>query len=131
MKIIIHGQILWNYGLLVMVLRIILLLWACIPEDKRPQWRKSDVLLYNILRQSIDAKTLYNIGSYKTCYYLWNHVKKLYINDILRLYRVISSITNLKQPDMDLFSYDGQMSALKDELASILTKSTNVEASPS
>ena len=41
-----------------------------IPEDKRTQWKKTDVLLCNILRQSIDAKTLYNIGAYKTCYTL-------------------------------------------------------------
>ena len=41
-----------------------------IPEDKRIQWKKTDVLLCNILRQSIDAKTLYNIGAYKTCYTL-------------------------------------------------------------
>ena len=34
-------------------------------EDKRPQWRNTDVLLYNILRQSIDTKTLYNIRVYK------------------------------------------------------------------
>ena len=50
--------------------------------------------------------------------------------DILRLYLVIYSIANLKQPDMDLYLYDGHMSALKDELASILSKSTNAEASP-
>ena len=36
-------------------------------EDKRPQWRKIDALLCNILQQCIDAKTLYNIGAYKTC----------------------------------------------------------------
>ena len=41
-----------------------------IPEDQRPQWRKIDALLCNILWQSIDAKTLYNIGAYKTCYTL-------------------------------------------------------------
>ena len=41
-------------------------------EDKHPQWRKIDALLCNILRQSIHAKTLYNIGAYKTCYTLWN-----------------------------------------------------------
>ena len=29
-----------------------------IPEDKRTQWKKTDALLCNILRQSIDAKTL-------------------------------------------------------------------------
>ena len=38
-----------------------------IPEDQIAQWRKTDVLLCNILRQSIDTKTLYNIRAYKTC----------------------------------------------------------------
>ena len=78
-----------------------------IPEDKRTQWKKIDALLCNILRQSIDAKTLYNIGAYKTCYTLWNKVNKLYINNIQRLYRVISSIANLKQLGMDISSYGG------------------------
>ena len=78
-----------------------------IPENQRPQWRKTDVLLCNILRQSIDVKTLYNIETYKTCYTLWNQVKKLYTNDIQRLYWVISSIANLKQLGMDISSYDG------------------------
>ena len=96
-------------------------------EDKRTQWKKPDALLCNILQQSIDAKTLYNIGAYNTCYTLWNQVKKLYTNDIQRLYWVISSISNLKQLGMDISSYGGQMSALKDELISILPKSTNTE----
>ena len=39
-------------------------------EDKRTQWKKTDALLCNILRQSIDVKTLYNIGAYKTYYTL-------------------------------------------------------------
>ena len=43
-----------------------------IPEDKHTQWKKTDGLLCNILRQSIDAKTLYNIGAYKTCYTILN-----------------------------------------------------------
>ena len=29
-----------------------------IPEDQRPQWRKNDALLCNILRQFIDVKTI-------------------------------------------------------------------------
>ena len=73
-----------------------------IPEDKRTQWKKTYALLCNILRQSIDVNTLYNIGAYKTCYTLWNQVKKLYTNDIQRLYRVISFIANLKQLGMDI-----------------------------
>ena len=100
-----------------------------IPKDKRTLWKKTESLLCNILRQSIDAKTLYNIGAYKTYYTLWNQVKKLYTNDIQCLYRVISSIANLKQLSMDISSYGGRMSALKDELVSILPKSTNVETS--
>ena len=101
------------------------------PEDKCPQWQQIDALLCNILQQSINAKTLYNIGAYKTCYTLWNKVKKLYTNDIQHLYRVISSIDNLKQSSMDISSYGGRMSALKDELASIFPKSTNAETSQS
>ena len=54
-------------------------------------------------------------------------MKKLDTNDIQHLYQVISSITNLKHPGMDISSYGGRMSALKDELVSILLKSTNAE----
>ena len=100
-----------------------------ISEDKCTQWKKTNALLCNILRQSIDAKTLYNIGAYKTCYTLWNQVKKLYPSASQRLYRVISSIANLKQLSVDISSYSGRMSALKDELVSIFPKSTNVDTS--
>ena len=81
--------------------------YTSIPEDKCTKWKKTNALLCNILRQSIDAKTLYNIGAYKTCYTLWNQVKKLFTNDIQHLYRVISSIANLKQLCVDISSYGG------------------------
>ena len=96
-------------------------------EDQHPQWRKIDALLCNILQQSIDTKTLYNIVAYKTCYTLCNQVKKVYTNDIQCLYRVISSIANLKQLRMNVSSYGGRMSTFKDELVSILPKSSNTE----
>ena len=54
-------------------------------------------------------------------------MKKLYTNDIQRLYRVISSIANLKQLGMDISSYGGRIPALKDELVSILPKSSNTK----
>ena len=58
-------------------------------------------------------------------------MKKLYTNDIQCLYQVISSISNLKQLDMDTSFYGGQIYALKDALVSILPKSTNAETSQS
>ena len=110
-------------------MRIILLLWTQVSQKINVLSGENDALLRNILRQSIDAKTLYNIGAYKTCYTLWNQVKKLYTNDIQRLYRVISSIDNLKPLGMDISSYGGRMSTLKDELVPILPKSTNTQTS--
>ena len=128
MKIISHGQTQWTFGLLVMDVRIILLLRTQV-FLKINVLIGTDALLCNILRQSIDAMTLYNIGAYKTLYTLWNQVKKLYTNDIQRLYRVISSIANLKQLGMDISSYGGRMFVLKDELISILAKFTNTKTS--
>ena len=58
-------------------------------------------------------------------------MKKLYTNDIQHLYWVISSIANLKWLGIDISSYGGQMSAFKDELVSILPKSTNAKTSQS
>ena len=72
---------------------------------------------------------LYNIEAHKTCYTLRNQEKKLYTNDIQRLYWVISSIANLKQLGMYISSYGGRMSTLKNELVSILPKSTNAKIS--
>ena len=40
---------------------------SSVEEDKRPQWRKHDTLLCNILQQSIEPKTLDNLGNYQTC----------------------------------------------------------------
>ena len=57
-------------------------------------------------------------------------MKKLNTNDIQRLYWAISSIANFKQLGMDTSSYGGRMSSLKDELVSILPKSTNAKTSP-
>ena len=89
-----------------MVVRIILLLWTQVfLKINVLNGKKIDVLLCNILRQSIDAKTLYDIGAYKTYYTLWNQVKKVYTNDIQRFYQVISSIANLEQLSMYISSY--------------------------
>ena len=42
-----------------------------VEEDKCPQWWKHDTLLRNILQQSIEPKTLNNLGDYQTCQPFW------------------------------------------------------------
>ena len=71
------------------------------------------------------------LGPIKLTTPLTNQVKKLYTNDIRCLYLVIFSIANLKQLGMGISSYGGRRSTLKDELTSILPKSTNTKTSQS
>ena len=80
---------------------------SSVAADKRPQWRKHDALLCNILQQSIESKTLDNLKDYQTCQPLWTQAKNLYINDVQRLYHVISSVDSLEQPGMELSSFVG------------------------
>ena len=100
---------------------------SSVEEGKRPQWRKHDALLCNILQQSIEPKTLDNLGDYQTCQPLWTQAKNLYTNDVQRLYRVLSSVDSLAQPGMELSSFVGRMSALKNELLSVLHKVTDAK----
>ena len=69
---------------------------SSVDADKRPQWRKHDALLCNILQQSIEPKTLDNLGDYQTCQPLWTQAKNLYTNDVQHLYHVISSVDSLE-----------------------------------
>ena len=92
---------------LVMVVRIILLLQTQIFPKINILSGKKLMFYYAIFFGNLLMQKLYNIGAYKTCYTLWNQEKKLYINDIHRLYWVISSIANLKQLGMDISSYGG------------------------
>ena len=100
---------------------------SSVDADKRPQWRKHDALLCNILQQSIKPKTLDNLRDYQTCQPIWTQAKNLYTNDVQRLYRVISSVDSLEQLHMELSSFVRRMSALKNELLFVLPKVTNVE----
>ena len=74
-EIICHGRILWNYGLLVMVMRIILLLWTQVSLKINVLSGEKLMLYYAIFSNNLFlTKTLYNIRVYKTCYAFWNKV---------------------------------------------------------
>ena len=127
MKIVSHEQTQWTFGLLVMDVRIILLLRTQVFLKINVLNGKKLMLYFAIFFDNLLMPRLYIILGPIKLATLWNQVKKLYTNDIQCLYWVICSITNLKQLDMDISSYGGRMSALKDELISILLKSTNTE----
>ncbi|RVW74532.1 Retrovirus-related Pol polyprotein from transposon RE2 [Vitis vinifera] len=52
--------------------------------------------------------------------------KGLYMNDIQRLYKVASSIVNVRQQDMDLSTYIGQIASLKEEFLTVMPLTTDV-----
>ncbi|RVW88573.1 hypothetical protein CK203_032969 [Vitis vinifera] len=52
--------------------------------------------------------------------------KGLYTNDIQRLYKVASSIVNVRQQDMDLSTYIGQIASLKEEFLTVMPLTTDV-----
>ncbi|RVW37330.1 Retrovirus-related Pol polyprotein from transposon RE2 [Vitis vinifera] len=55
-----------------------------------------------------------------------NQAKGLYTNDIQRLYKVVSSIVNVKQQDMDLSTYISQIASLKEEFLTVMPLTTDV-----
>ncbi|RVX05135.1 hypothetical protein CK203_020197 [Vitis vinifera] len=57
---------------------------------------------------------------------LWVKAKGLYTNDIQRLYKVASSIVNVRQQDMDLSTYIGQIASLKEEFLTVMPLTTDV-----
>ncbi|RVW82270.1 Retrovirus-related Pol polyprotein from transposon RE1 [Vitis vinifera] len=99
---------------------------ADILEVDKVQWRKIDAQLCSVLWQSVDPKILHHLRAYKTCFKFWNQAKWLYTNDIQRLYKVASSIVNVRQQDMDLSTYIGQIASLKEEFLTVMPFTTDV-----
>nr|CAN66955.1 hypothetical protein VITISV_020634 [Vitis vinifera] len=96
-----------------------------IPEVDRVK-RKIDAHLCSVLWQLVDPKILLHLQAYKTCFKFWNQAKGLYMNDIQRLYKVASSIVNVRQQDMNLSTYIGLIASLKEEFLTVMPLSTDV-----
>ncbi|RVW91777.1 hypothetical protein CK203_045941 [Vitis vinifera] len=99
---------------------------ANILEVDRVQWRKVDAQSCSVLWQSVDPKILLHLRAYKTCFKFWNQAKGLCTNDIQRLYKVASSIVNVRQQDMNLSTYIGQIASLKEEFLTVMPLTTDV-----
>ncbi|RVW76991.1 Retrovirus-related Pol polyprotein from transposon TNT 1-94 [Vitis vinifera] len=101
---------------------------ADIPEVDRVQWRKIDAQLCSVLWQSVDPRILLHLQAYKTCFKFWTQAKRLYTNDIQRLYKVASAIVHLSQQDLDLSTYIGQIASLKEEFLTVMPLTPDVGA---
>ena len=99
-----------------------------IPNVDKVQWKKIDAQLCSVLWQSIDPKILLHLRAYKTCFKFWNQAKVLYTNDIQRLYKVASTIVNIRQQDMDLSNYIDQIVSLKEEFLTLMPLTSDVGA---
>ena len=99
-----------------------------IPNVDKVQWKKIDAQLCSVLWQSVDPKILLHLWAYKTCSKFWNQAKVLYTNDIQRLYKVAFAIVNIRQQDMDLFNYIGQIASLKEEFLTLMPLTSDVRA---
>ena len=99
-----------------------------IPNVDKVQWKKIDAQLCSVLWQSVDPKILLHLWAYKTCSKFWNQAKVLYTNDIQRLYKVASAIVNIRQQDIDLSNYIGQIASLKEEFLTLMPLTSDVEA---
>ena len=58
----------------------------------------------------------------------WNQAKVLYTNDIHLLYKVASTIVNIRQQDMDLSNYIDQIASLKEEFLTLMPLTSDVGA---
>ena len=92
------------------------------------QWKKIDAQQCRVLWQSVDPKILLHLRAYKTCSKFWNQAKVLYTNDIQGLYKVASAIVNIRQQDMDLSNYIGQIASLKEEFLTVMPLPSDVGA---
>ena len=99
-----------------------------IPNVDKVHWKKIDAQLCSVLWQSVDPKILLHLRTYKTCSKFWNQAKVLYTNDIQRLYKVASAIVNIRQQDMDLSNYIGQIASLKEEFLTLMSFTSDVGA---
>ena len=99
-----------------------------IPSVDKVHWKKIDAQLCSVLWQSVDPKILLHLRAYKTCSKFWKQSKVLYTNDIQRLYKVAYAIVNIRQQDMNLSNYIGQIASLKEEFLTLMPLTSDVGA---
>lgn len=77
------------------------------------KWKQVDASLCNVLWFSITPHLQAQYQAFTTCYEVWEKVKKVFSNDVHRLYSVVNSLNSLKLENMDVQAYLSKLDSLK------------------
>ena len=82
---------------------------------------------YSILSFSIDVKLQPQYYAFTTCYDVWNKVKRVYSNDVYRLYNVVSNLTTVKLENIDIQTYFGKLDCVIADFESLMPFANDVD----
>lgn len=83
-----------------------------IPNKDQARWKQVDASLCSVLWFSIAPNLQPQYQAFTTCYDVWTKAKKVYSNDIHRLYSVVLNLISVKLENMDVQSYLGKLDHL-------------------
>lgn len=92
----------------------------------RTLWDKIDVQLVSMLWQSIELDLVPLFRVCKSFSEIWSHAQRLYTNDIIRLYAIISTLFNLPKGDLDMTTYPGKVQSAVTDFNIMLPITENV-----
>jgi hypothetical protein len=86
----------------------------------RTKWKQVDASLCTVLWFSIAPNLQAQYQAFTTCYEVWEKAKKVFSNDVHRLYSVVTSLNSLKLENMDVQAYLSKLDSLKADFQSLM-----------
>nr|KYP45441.1 Retrovirus-related Pol polyprotein from transposon TNT 1-94 [Cajanus cajan] len=86
--------------------------FSAIVTDKHEQWQQIDASLCTVLWFSIAPNLQHSYQAFDTCYDVWHKAKKVYVNNVQRLYNVITTMMTTKLENRDIQTYLSKLGRL-------------------
>lgn len=101
-----------------------------INKEINDDWKVTDYQLVSFLWNSIEPNLMAHFHIYRSCYEVWKKAKKMYANNIQRMYASVCNLAIIQMNDQDLLEYltraHSTIDSLKLMLVSILRKLNNM-----
>jgi predicted GNAT family acetyltransferase len=94
----------------------------------RTKWKQVDASLCTVLWFSIAPNLQAQYQAFTTCYEVWEKAKKVFSNDVHRLYSVVLSLNSLKLENMDMQAYLSKLDSLKANFTSLMPFTSDATA---